>query len=352
VTSAAPDDPRADGLTLRRAGRDDDPALRRLNEASFPANPKARADITEWQYWANPFGDTVALVWDDAGQIVAQYVAYCVPGVLDGRPATLTIGVDAAVDPAYQGRRLFTPLSVALYRATTDGDTPLIAYPNEQSVRGIARAGWREVANLRVRLLPTDDRWLADRLHLPAPLAGALRRTATWRPGGGPHDVAIVDDVPDAVDGLWSRLAHHHPWGIAKHAAWWRWRYADHPDRPYRYLVASQGGTVRAVAATRTRDDLGGRFHCLLELLADDRAAAAALVRAVADGALGPADGVALTAVARSRLDRLAAGAGMLAPPKRMLDRPIHFGVVPHPTLVPDPTAVPWSTSWGDLDHI
>jgi hypothetical protein len=83
-----------------------------------------------------------------------------------------------------------------------------------------------------------------------------------------------------------------------------------------------------------------------------DSHAAWAIVDAIERGALGPADAVALTAMPRSHLDRLAGDAGMLAPPQRVLERPIHFGLVPHPTLVPDPAAVGWSTSWGDLDHI
>jgi GNAT superfamily N-acetyltransferase len=349
-------EPDTDGLVLREAGPADDAGLRRLNELAFPNNPKARADLTRGQYWDNPFGPTVALVWDDDGEVVAQYVACCVPGRLGGRDATLTIGIDAAVHPDHRGRRLFTPLSNALYERVTQLDRPLIAYPNEQSVRAIARAGWTEVANLRVRVLPMDPGWFSERFHLPRGMIAAATKVVTMRPGRAgarrSHDVALEDDPLGAVDEIWPRVAATQPWSIAKHAGWWRWRYLDHPDRPYRFLVARRNGQPRAVTAVRTREDLGGRFHCLLELLADEPAAATAVVRAVADGALGPADGVALTAAPGSASDRLAARAGMLAPPSRLLERPIHFGVVPHPTLVPDPTAVSWSTTWGDLDHV
>jgi predicted N-acetyltransferase YhbS len=349
-------EPDTEGLVLREAGPADDAGLRRLNELAFPNNPKARADLTRWQYWENPFGPTVALVWDDGGEVVAQYVACCVPGRLGGRDATLTIGIDAAVHPDHQGRRLFTPLSEALYATVTQRDRPLIAYPNEQSVRGIARAGWTEVANLRVRVLPMDPTWLSERFHLPRTAIRAATRLATTRRGQGrarrSHEVSIEYDPREAADALWERTADTQPWSIAKHADWWRWRYLDHPDHPYRFVVARRAGELRGVAAVRRREDLGGRFHCLLELMASDRLAAAALVRAIGDGALGPADGVAITAVPGSRSDHLAAAAGMLAPPRRLLERPIHFGVVPHPTLIPDPTAVSWSTSWGDLDHV
>lgn len=348
MTASAP------GLRLRAAGPDDDAALRALNGLAFESNPKERADITRWQWWDNPFGPTLAWVWEDDGRIVAQYVAYSVPGRLAGRAATLTIGVDAAIAPSHQGRRLFTPLSEALYADAVARDLPLIAYPNEQSVRGIARAGWQEVAALGVHVLPLDADWLAGRLHLPRSVAAAAQRLVLRAPA--PRDMAtteVTTTVPESVDDLWSRTAPDGGSGIARHGAWWRWRYDGHPDRPYRHVTArDRSGRHRGVAAVRTRDDLGGRFHCVLELLADGPDAARSIVRAIADGALGPADGIALTAAPGSPLASLASAAGLRRVPARALPRPIHFGAVPHPRLLPDPAALRWSTSWGDLDHI
>lgn len=340
-------------LHLRPAGPDDDDAMRALNAAAFDANPKTRAEITRWQWWDNPFGPTLAWVWDDDGEIVAQYVAYCLPGRLQGRPATFSLGVDAAIAPSHQGRRLFTPLAEALYADATARDLPLIAYPNEQSVRGIARAGWREVAALDLHLLVVDDAWLATKLHLPR-AAGSVLRRAAFRPARATRGmtVDVLSEPPEGIDDLWTKVADPDGSGVDRHAAWWHWRYAQHPDRPYQFIAVGSAGGLRAAAAVRTRTDLGGRFHCLLDLLADDPASAAAIVAAVAGGALGPADGVALTAMPGSSLARLAGRAGMRRPPRRLLPRPIHFGVVPHPRLVPDPVALTWSTSWGDLDHI
>jgi Acetyltransferase (GNAT) domain len=344
----------APGLRLRPAGFDDDAEMRALNGVAFAANPKERADITRWQWWDNPFGPTLAWVWEDDGRIVAQYVAYAVPGRLAGQDATLTIGVDAAIAPSHQGRRLFTPLSEALYADAVARDLPLIAYPNEQSVRGISRAGWQEVATLGVHVLPLDDRWLAGRVHLPRPVVAVARRLALRAPAPRrAMRTEVIESVPEGVDDLWARSALPDGSGIARHGAWWRWRYDQHPDQPYRYITASDAsGQLRGIAAVRTREDLGGRFHCLLELLVDGPDAARSIVRSVADGALGPADGIALTAVPGSPLAGYATTAGLRRLPARVLPRPIHFGAVPHPRLLPDPSALRWSTSWGDLDHI
>jgi predicted N-acetyltransferase YhbS len=345
--------PPGDGLVLRRADASEDAAIRRLNDAAFPDNPKTRADIVRWQWWDNPFGETLVWVWEDDGEVIAQYVAFCMPGLIGGRPCTLTNGVDAAVDPRYQGRGLFKPLSRALYDDCVAHDSPLLAYvSNPIAVRGISGAGWQEVARLRVLVLPLDDGWLGRRFHLPRPLAAAARHTAFRQRSAGGLRAAVVDAPPDDIDTLWAAVAPRIPNGVARHGEWWRWRYAGHPDQPYRYLEVRRGGRLEAAAVTLPREDFGGRFHYVLELLATDDAAARAIVAAVANGEVGPADGVALTAVPGSEHERTALAAGFRRLPVRLEPKPLHFGVVPHPTLAPAPASLQWSTSWGDLDHI
>lgn len=365
------------GLVFRPADRSDDESFRRLNAEVFPANPKTRPEITRWQWWDNPFGETIAYVWadEDDGTVVGQYLAYRMPGMLDGRPGRFSIGVDVAIARTHQGRGLFKALLDGVFGQATAEDTPCFSYPNEQSVRGAVAAGLCEVDQLRVRVLPLDDEWLAGRAHVPRAVAGLARKAVTGRRRTpGDLSVATPGEVPDDIDGLWAAVRHDHPWGVARHGGWWRWRYDQHPDRPYRLVTVRRSGTLVAAAAVRTRDDLGGRFHCLLELLATDDDAARAVVTAIIDGAVdthptvlapgspaghreegyqnGRADGIALTTVPGSRLDHLGSAAGLWTIPGRLLPRPVHFGVVPHPTLIPDPSAVPWSTSWGDLDHI
>ena len=345
-------------LKLRRAGFDDDQSMRALVAASFPGNPKVSADMTRWQWWENPFGETLAWVWEDDGSIVAQYVAFCAPGWIAGKRTTVTLGVDAAVDPAYQGRRLFTPLSEALYADSVARGWPLYAYPNEQSWKGISRAGWIEVSRPSVYVLirPGGARWLASRLKLPAAVSPAIGMAARVgfrprKPKGGPHAVAVLSSPPQDVEELWTAVASAEESGLERGANWWHWRYDAHPDKPYRFIEARRGGQLAGAAAVVTREELGGRFICLLELLARDDDSARAVVAAIAGGSVGESDGIALTATRGSRLESLARVAGLRKVPGRLQHRPIRFGVVPQPDVVPDPTALRWATSWGDLDH-
>lgn len=347
-----------DDLVLRRAGPADDEAMRALLGAAFPNNPKTRTAMTRWQWWDNPFGETLAWVWDDGGEIVAQYVAICAPGWIEGRALTVTLGIDAAVAPAYQGRRLFTPLSQTLYEDSLVRGMPLYAYPNEQSWRGIARAGWVPVStpSVYVFVLPGGARWLASRLSLPAtvapPLGLAARALFRSRRRSRALEVELTSLPPADLDSLWLASPASQASGIARGARWWQWRYDQHPDRPYQYVAVREHGVLAAAAAVGRREELGGRFLCILDLLAVRDDAARAVVNALADGLLGEADGVALTATPGSGLAGHARHMGLRRVPKRLQHRDIRFGVVPHPTIVAHPASLSWWTAWGDLDHI
>lgn len=339
------------GLVLRRSGADEDTQIRAVIASSFPDNPKTRPEITAWQYWSNPFGPTCAWVWADEGDVVAHYTAYCVPVTLGGRRTVAGIGVDAAVAPTHQGRGLFTPLSRALYADCGEHGIPItICYPNANSTTGITKAGWRPVARLRTLVTAYDAPWLASRFRLPQAAARAVRSAAFRLPSAS----LVAEEVgqpPDDLDALWSLVAPSVTYGVVRDSAWWRWRYAQHPDAPYRYFEVRQGKALLGAAVTLARDAFGGRFLNVLELLTVSPDAGRALSRALRETA-GDAVGAATVAVPGSQLESLATGCGFRKLPERLEPKPLMFGAVRNDVDVADPQAVPWSMAWGDLDHI
>jgi GNAT superfamily N-acetyltransferase len=342
-----------EGLVLRRATRGDDPGMRALNAAVFANNPKQRAEVTRWQWWENPFGETLAWVWDDAGRVVAQTVAFCAAGAIGGEVCTFAFSVDSAVARTHQGRGLYSRLWAALARDVIEHGRVFLGYPNEESVRSVSRLGWTEVAQPNVYALVTSDRWLASRLGVPRFLARAGRSVASrLRRPRGDSAATAVGSVPEDLDELWGAVAGRWGNGVIRDRRWWRWRYDSHPDRPYRYLTVRDDGRLSAVAAVRPGHPLvGGRFHCILEMLALGEDPARAVVAALVDGVIADADGIALLALPGSPLEDAGVATGMRRVPAR-LHRPVRFGAVPHPTLLPDPAGVRWSVTWGDLDHL
>ena len=337
--------------TLRAATADDDAGIRALFQACFPDSPKARADILRWQYWDNPFAPPVSWVYEDGGEIVAHYAGMPVPICVDGAPATGAVGIDAATAPSHRGMGLFESLARAVYADGGRLGLPVtLCYPNANSLRGFVKAGGHPVGALRTFVLPVDDEWVARRFHVPAFAASAVRRVAFGRTA--PGDARRVDGgVPDGIDELWRATAPRPPNGILRDAAWWRWRYDGHPDRPYALYEARRDGRLAGAAATVVRDDFGGRFVYLLELLARDRAAARALVGAVVDDHRG-VSGLATVGLDGSPVAVAARWAGLRPLPRRFEPKSLEFGIADNAGTRPDLASAAWSVAWGDLDHL
>jgi hypothetical protein len=341
-----------DGPILREATPDDEAGIQACLEESFPDNPKANAEIRHWQYH-NPFGELSAWVYEDDGRIVGHYANYPVPCLLDGETAVAGVAVDAAISPSHQGRRLMRPLNEALYRhSATKGMRVSLAYPsNPIAVAGIRSAGWLEVARLRTLVLAVDDRWLATRFKVPAPIARAMRAVG-FSTGRGPVGDE-VGSLPDGLDGLWAATVTSTGMrnGIIRDAAWWQWRYADSPLSAYRWFEVRRGRELAAAAAVVVREDFGGRFAYLLELQARDGAAAAALVRGVVAN-IGDVSGIATVAVDDGPVHRLARDGGLRTLPQRLEPKGLWFGFVDNDGTTARLAAQPWAIQWGDLDHL
>jgi GNAT superfamily N-acetyltransferase len=192
----------AESVKVRAAGREDAQGIRELLATSFSGNAKARAEVMDWQYWDNPFGAARAWVAEAEGRIVAHYAGICLPGVLEGRRVTLGMGVDAATDPGWRGLGLFEQLARAVYLDCGQAGMPVTyCLPNPNSLRGFQKAGGRDVGRARVLVAALDDGWLAERFHLPRPVAGALSRMVFRRPRRG--EAQVVNRPPEGLDHLW-----------------------------------------------------------------------------------------------------------------------------------------------------
>lgn len=358
-------------LRIRPAERSDDEAMRALLAECFPSNAKARADIASWQWWDNPFGESIAFVCTDASdgdRVVGQMLAVCLPATFGGEPATLAIGVDLATAPAHRGAGIARRLIHATHGEAIARGRPVYLFPNEASMAPLREHGWEPVCQLDVRVLPTDPDAILERLPdqlsaiggLAGPVASVVQRALGARVRAPMDRIVEVDPCPPGdVNDLWHAVADRHPYGVARHGQWWRWRYGQRPGDDYRIVTARVRGELRGVAAVSTRDDLGGRFRCILDLLATDVDDARAIVGAVVEGAADrpetagePVAGVAAMAAPGSRLAHLLGSAGLVRIPTRALPRPAVFGLVPAPTTLPDPHGLPWATAWGDIDHV
>jgi GNAT superfamily N-acetyltransferase len=268
-----------DDAVVRRATVDDEPAILALAQRSLGWDPgdATRAHFT-WKHRENPFGESPMWVADVDGRLAGfrtflrwELVA---PG---GETRRVVRAVDTATDPDFQGRGLFTRLTLAaLDELDADGVDFVFNTPNEQSRPGYLKMGWSEVGRVPVEIRPTG-------ITSVVRLAGArtpAERGALACAAGDPAAAVLADDGVTA-DLL---ATGSPPAGLAtrRSAAYLRWRYGP-AALHYRIVTAPAGPAAGAVVFhLRRRGPATEAVVCDAFAPADDPRALGPVLRHVA----------------------------------------------------------------------
>jgi len=300
-----------------RAG--DEERIARLFEGVFGRSVPAEA--WRWKLAERPGGMERAILAEEDGEAVFHVGGIPCPAVVDGRPATVMVAVDAMTRADRRRRGLLTEGYRRLFeRWREQGVALVLGLPNEQA--GTDTRGWRPLFPLRwrVRFLH-PERTLARKARLPwlargAPV-GRLWNAAWDLRFLAPTDLVVEEEAPTASQAaaLWARCRPAFRHGLVRDAAWFRWRYVEAPGRTYRFLRARRGEGVEGVLCFRIQEDAGRSVGYLAEVLApaDAGEVEEALVRRMVDVAReAGCELVAALAPEGSRREKLLARAGFL----------------------------------------
>jgi predicted N-acetyltransferase YhbS len=300
-----------------------------------------RRELFVWKHLRNPFGRSVALVAEDAGELVGvrAFMRWRFAAAGGGEIEAVR-AVDTATAPEVQRRGVFSTLtSAGLDRCREEGVAFVFNTPNSKSLPGYLKLGWREVARWPM--------WL--RVRHPAKLAGAAvrRNLGSGEPvAPGSDRLRTAAEVLDRTS-LGEVLGSAAAAGLAtkRSAGYLRWRYTEGP-LPYHAVFADDPPAL-VVARIRARGSLTEAVIC--EALGDEAALggllrelprAARADHAVAHFGAGSPGHAALRAAGYRRLPR----AGMTFAVRRVEG-------VSLPPGAPDPLAgTSWALSLGDLE--
>jgi GNAT superfamily N-acetyltransferase len=296
-------------LAVRRSTDDDEPAVLELLQTSLGwLADEHHAAFFRWKHRDNPFGPSPAWVALDGERIVGLRVLlrweFDRDGGPDERAARAVRAVDTATDPAYQGRGIFSMLTLhAIDELTREGLHFIFNTPNDQSLPGYLKMGWQVVGRLPVAARPRS----------PAAMARMARaRTAAdlWSTpaDAGLDAVQALADV-SALGALLASQPRTRGLRTRRTPEVIRWRYAGFPPLGYRVLLRGSRLEEGFVVFRLRR-----RGQALEAVVGDvlvpgaDRRTTAALLRSV------PRAAGADYAI---RLGRGAAGAGYVALPRQ-----------------------------------
>ncbi|MEZ5988076.1 MAG: GNAT family N-acetyltransferase [Planctomycetota bacterium] len=210
--------------------------------AIFPAQDGlAPRDLAywRWQYREHPLGRTEVAVAEREGRIVGQYAAIPFRAVSEGEEVTIGGVCDAYVLPEHRragGRPGLIVHVVRMLHECWCGPDAALVRPGHVLLYGYPYPIWRVARRYldseMVRDMDVLFRELAAPGFRPVPLPGScvVEEHA---------EVRALGDEP------WRLVAGGTPFGLVRDGAFLDWRYARHPQREYRFVVARDAGDGR-----------------------------------------------------------------------------------------------------------
>jgi GNAT superfamily N-acetyltransferase len=230
---------------------DEEPVLDllRLSLGSGPGRERSR-EFFRWKHYDNPFGRSFMLV-AETDDIIVGLRAFMRWRFLSGpREFSAVRAVDTATHPHYQGRGIFSRLTQTALQ-NLDGQIDFVFNtPNEKSLPGYLRMGWRTVGKVPVSI----------RVRRPFRVIGAVvSRKMKTTPTGIPPMIEAeraseaLDDFQPLYQLLHGSIPSNDRLTTPRTAAYLRWRYAQAPLLDYRAVREFREGRLVGIALFRVR---------------------------------------------------------------------------------------------------
>jgi GNAT superfamily N-acetyltransferase len=246
-------------VVVRRASTVDRPGIVELASAALGwREGEPNEALFDWKHRDNVFGPSPMWVAEIDGRLAGfrTFLRWEWERA-GGGSAKAVRAVDTATHPDFQGRGVFTRLTLgAIEELADDGVDFVFNTPNAQSRPGYLKMGWQTVGRLPVRIRPSGLRGLAR-------MVGSRVPAAKWSiPSDVGESPAAVFGDEAAVDALLSSQPDSGGLRTRRSAAFFAWRYGLAP-LAYRVLLAGselvdgflvfrlrqRGGAVEAVVA-------------------------------------------------------------------------------------------------------
>jgi len=332
----------ASTLQIRPYRDEDETEVLALLVAALGQGPAGHrsAEFFRWKHLESPFGRSLMLVCEAGDRIVGLRAFLRWRFHVDGRSVRAVRPVDTATHPDHRGQGIFSKLTRAALELLGDEADVVFNTPNERSLPGYLKMGWRPAGRVPV--------WVRPR-GLLSPIRG-LRRSGPTGPRPMPA-TAPAAEVLEGAAGLADLLSEaERPTGrlaTPRSPDYLRWRYGRTPLLDYRAIDERGGGRVRGLAFFRVRPRRGLWETTIADVLvsAGDVHTARRLLRQAARAV--PADVVTCSFPVGSAAHRAARLAGFVKVPRGilMVVRPLREDLVPDPGELGS-----WALRLGDLE--
>ena len=333
-----------------------------LRRVVFGAMEEDKLDIRFWRWEFESGHDGKSLIYlvKDGDRIVGHFADVPRRFSVDGKVVLGTLSLDLMVHPDYWRKGIFAAMATyGARRVKQENGLFMTAFPiRSETILGLKKVGWKEVVDLPVLVYPIRFRGILNRyIHFPplSLLAGGIARFfyALFLEGKKGEktvgaEIERVEELDAPFDEFWQKASSLYPITGVRNRNYLTWRYLRHPTRSYAIYRAKKGSEMRGYIVLRKVDLLGFNSAVIVDLLALDDAALAALVqRGIQHGREEGADLLGFMVPKTHRYYKDLRRWGFLPSPKAFL-----FMVYPHGEEKGFLNPERWYVNWGDTDVI
>ena len=267
--------------TIRNATEADEPQMVELLFRAFHRWPAFEIDVPaidhlRWKMRSDPIASRHHWVSEIDGRVVAMLLAIARRVRVGGRDYLAQESVDAAVDPRYQGARLYSSMAEHVATVAENAEFDLAFwYGTNPRTRLRQRSEHRKALANPIQVLqkPYRARTIVARRRekhggrVPAPLAvlrikaevafNRLGHRPYWRPAKCAWPITTLERFDERIEGFFSEAARPFDFVIVRDKNYMNWRYCDPAAARFTVRFAEQEGRILGYLVLKVSDGEG-----------------------------------------------------------------------------------------------
>jgi GNAT superfamily N-acetyltransferase len=271
------------GWSVRAYREGDEEGIYELYQAVYPSKQPERDRWMRWWRWmyrTGPAGNGQIWVADHSGRIVGQYPTIFTQIKVKNEILKVSQNIDLMTHPDYRHQGISQTLEKKALDELGKQEIHLtIGFPNKAAYFGHKKAGWFDIASMKVTLKPLN--WkntirlkIKNRLLSGLLAAGAALvfnriplRTHQARQTDG-LVVSQITSFDERFDRLWTRVSGQYPIIMVRNKDYLNWRFCT-PGSSYLILTIEEADEVRGYLVLREKTLRSKKVSIIFDTIAE-----------------------------------------------------------------------------------